>query len=180
MLQNNKNTREYFFTMIVAFIVVLFSFESIAANNPSRAVDPRGPAEKTTSFPGDKEFNQALRYIKTKNFKDQNFRKALEYFHAAAELGHSDSMYQLHMIYRNKVNINARPFYGLEKAKIWLDKAAQAGSHEAQYKLGSIYEKGTGVLKDPKKAEYYYRQAAMNGSWQAERAVKRIEHFKCV
>jgi len=42
--------------------------------------------------------------------------------------------------------------------------------------LGDTYDTGNGVAKDPKKAERFYQQAAMQGHLQARRELGRLEH----
>jgi localization factor PodJL len=53
-----------------------------------------------------------------------------------------------------------------EAAK-WLTKAADAGEPVAQYRLGGLYERGTGVAADPVKAVRLYLAAANQGSRKA-------------
>lgn len=50
-----------------------------------------------------------------------------------------------------------------EKAFQWYSKAAKRGSDEAQYALGTMYEKGEGVGKDYFRAAEWYRLAANMG-----------------
>lgn len=49
----------------------------------------------------------------------------------------------------------------------WYQMAADKGFAPAQYRLGSIYEKGTGVARDINKAKGYYEQAADQGNASA-------------
>jgi septal ring-binding cell division protein DamX len=49
-----------------------------------------------------------------------------------------------------------------EAAK-WFERAAQAGSAQAQYNLGILYENGWGVEKDLAQARHWYQQAADQG-----------------
>ena len=53
-----------------------------------------------------------------------------------------------------------------EAAK-WLEKAAQQGSAIAQYRLGTLYEKGLGIGADPKVAADWYTKAAELGNVKA-------------
>lgn len=56
-----------------------------------------------------------------------------------------------------------------------LQKMAAAGDVEAQYSLASGYYGGHwGMKKDYKKARYWYREAAKNGSEEAKRALKEL------
>ncbi|MFP3542908.1 peptidoglycan-binding protein [Rhizobium sp. SIMBA_035] len=49
----------------------------------------------------------------------------------------------------------------------WYQLSADKGFAPAQYRLGSIYEKGTGVARDINKAKDYYEQAANQGNASA-------------
>lgn len=49
----------------------------------------------------------------------------------------------------------------------WFEKAANKGSAPAQYRLGSIYEKGMGVERDYGRALSWYRRAAEAGNVRA-------------
>ena len=54
-----------------------------------------------------------------------------------------------------------------DEAAKWLDRAAQAGDVPAVFRLGTFYEKGLGVKKDPDIARRYYMQAAERGNAKA-------------
>lgn len=47
------------------------------------------------------------------------------------------------------------------KAAYWYAKGAGQGSSVAQYTLGKMYEQGRGVAKDPARAAFLYRRAAL-------------------
>jgi localization factor PodJL len=49
----------------------------------------------------------------------------------------------------------------------WFERAAQAGLAQAQFRLGSLYEKGQGVKKDLEKARQSYLAAAAQGNGKA-------------
>ena len=55
----------------------------------------------------------------------------------------------------------------LELAALWFESAANHGLPPAQYRLGSLYEKGQGVKKDLNKARSLYLQAADKGNAKA-------------
>ena len=62
-----------------------------------------------------------------------------------------------------------------EKAyRIW-KPLADKGDIEAQYHLGYMFQTGTGIRKDNKKALYWYNLAAKNGHGKAYVLVKVIE-----
>ncbi len=54
-----------------------------------------------------------------------------------------------------------------KEAVSWYQLAADKGFAPAEYRLGSIYEKGTGVDRDITKAKRYYEQAANSGNASA-------------
>ena len=58
--------------------------------------------------------------------------------------------------------------------KIWQPLADQ-GNAEAQYHLGYMFQTGTGVKKDNKKALYWYNLAAKNGHGKALVLAKVVE-----
>lgn len=53
---------------------------------------------------------------------------------------------------------------------------ASYGDADAQNSLGNMYYNGIGVNEDIKKAIYYYRLAASNGSIEAKRMLGLINH----
>ena len=55
----------------------------------------------------------------------------------------------------------------MKKAVSWYQKAADAGFAPAQFRIGSLYEKGTGVERSPQKAKEYYQLAAEQGNASA-------------
>jgi len=58
--------------------------------------------------------------------------------------------------------------------KIW-QPLAKEGNAEAQYHLGYMFQTGTGVQKDNKKALYWYNMAAKNGHGKALVLAKVVE-----
>jgi localization factor PodJL len=54
-----------------------------------------------------------------------------------------------------------------KEAATWYQLAADKGFAPAEYRVGSIYEKGTGVARDIDKAKQYYEQAANQGNASA-------------
>ena len=55
----------------------------------------------------------------------------------------------------------------MKLAASWFDKAAEAGSAPAQYRLASLYEKGIGVPVDKSRAKSLYTKAADAGNPRA-------------
>ncbi|MDQ0560548.1 localization factor PodJL [Rhizobium mesoamericanum] len=54
-----------------------------------------------------------------------------------------------------------------KEAANWYQLAANKGFAPAEYRLGNVYEKGTGVDRDIAKAKHYYEQAANQGNASA-------------
>jgi localization factor PodJL len=54
-----------------------------------------------------------------------------------------------------------------KQAATWYQLSADKGFAPAQYRVGSMYEKGTGVERDINKAKQYYEQAANQGNASA-------------
>ncbi|WP_208248887.1 peptidoglycan-binding protein [Rhizobium sp. T1470] len=54
-----------------------------------------------------------------------------------------------------------------KEAISWYQLAADKGFAQAEYRLGNIYEKGTGIDRDIAKAKQYYEQAANQGNASA-------------
>ena len=52
-------------------------------------------------------------------------------------------------------------------AAAWLEKAAAQNLAPAQYRTGSLYEKGIGVARDVSQAKAWYTKAASNGNTRA-------------
>jgi len=53
------------------------------------------------------------------------------------------------------------------QAAIWYGRAAKGGLAPAMFRLGALYEKGTGIAKDLKEARRYYVAAAERGNANA-------------
>ena len=56
-----------------------------------------------------------------------------------------------------------------------MTRGAELGCADAQHMLGDTYSTGNGVAKDPKKAEKFYQQAAMQGHMKARHELGTLE-----
>ena len=54
-----------------------------------------------------------------------------------------------------------------EQAAFWLTRAAEQGLAPAQYRLGTLFEKGQGVPENPTRARSWYERAAQQGNVKA-------------
>lgn len=82
----------------------------------------------------------------------KDLSKALDYFRQSAEAGNAIGEYNY-----GRLLIDGK---GNKSAAIqWLEKAATQGVPEAAFALAEVYEKGTGVQKDPKLAKQWTTRA---------------------
>ncbi|MDR1955155.1 MAG: sel1 repeat family protein [Candidatus Methanoplasma sp.] len=77
----------------------------------------------------------------------------------AAELGNPVAMFALAMMYHAGVYVKRDDKIALELMK----KASVAGSEDAQFAVGTMYEEGRGLKKELDEAIKYYTMAAANG-----------------
>ena len=60
----------------------------------------------------------------------------------------------------------------------WYLKAVEQGDATAQYNLGDLYYKGTGVKRNCIEALKWYRKAAEQGDEDAQKAIRQVKHPK--
>jgi localization factor PodJL len=82
----------------------------------------------------------------------------------AAAMGNVDAQFVIATRY---LNGEAGVKQDHAKAAYWYGKAASAGSAPAQYRLGTLYERGVGVAKDLKGALGWYERSASLGNVKA-------------
>jgi localization factor PodJL len=82
----------------------------------------------------------------------------------AAAMGNAEAQFVIATRYLNGEN-GVTQDYG--KAAYWYGKAAAAGSAPAQYRLGTLYERGKGVARDMKAALGWYERSASLGNVKA-------------
>jgi len=81
-----------------------------------------------------------------------NYATSLKFWLAEAEKGNVEAQYYAGKLYEDQLDY--------PNAAAWYQKAATAGHSASQFSLGSLYEKGLGVVADTNKAFNLYRQAA--------------------
>jgi hypothetical protein len=65
---------------------------------------------------------------------------------------------------------------GKERTMFFLiQRAARRGSHEAQFRLGRMYEQGNGAPHDVSEAYLWYLRAAVGGNAQARQSLERLK-----
>ncbi len=100
-----------------------------------------------------------------------NEKKAVEWYHKAAELGHVEAQYNLGRSYLHGWGVEENEVEAIK----WLSKAVEQGFAEAQSELGYCYYYGKGVEKDYKQARYWYRKAAQQGDELAKTKLEEMD-----
>ena len=80
-------------------------------------------------------------------------------FLRSANVGHSDSQFNVALMYENGIGVDK----DLQQALAWYRKAAFNGNSAAQYNLAVFYENGRGTGVDFTEANEWYRSAALQG-----------------
>ncbi|RJE69305.1 hypothetical protein AMS70_18500, partial [Acinetobacter sp. JS678] len=95
-------------------------------------------------------------------------KKALELFEKSAQLGSSNAMLQLGLIYRNGNEVVKKDD---QKALIWFEEGAKKGNPSAIHNVGLAYYKGLNVKQDRAKAFTYFIRSAELGLIQSQTVV---------
>ena len=74
----------------------------------------------------------------------KNQATAIEWYHRAANQGHSQAQYNLGVVFAFGKGVPKNNATAVE----WYRRAAENGSAQAQTNLGVMYEQGKGVAKD--------------------------------
>ncbi len=94
-----------------------------------------------------------------------------ELLRAAAGQGDSAAQFRLAVALEN----GQMPARNATEALQWLQKAANAGSAEAQYELGTLFAEGKeGVRQDPVAAQLWYLAAQFSGNQNGEAAARSL------
>jgi len=88
-----------------------------------------------------------------------NMPQAFQEFLAAAKEGHSDSQYNVALMYEQGLGVSKNE----KEALSWYEKSASQGNSAAQFNLGVLYENGVGTPIDFAKANEWYRKASAQG-----------------
>jgi uncharacterized protein len=132
-----KTFRIHFYTFkLVLFCCLLFSV-SMNAQTKENA-----------------NFNAGL-----KAYEANNLPLAFKEFLIAAKAGHSDSQYNIALMYEHGFGVGKNE----KEAVAWYEKSAIQGNSAAQFNLGVLYENGRGTPIDFAKANKWYRKAAVQG-----------------
>ena len=92
-------------------------------------------------------------------YQANNIPLAYKEFLAAAEEGHSDSQYNIGLMYEHGIGVDKDE----KEALGWYRKSAVQGNALAQFNLGVLYENGRGAAVDFTQANEWYRKASVQG-----------------
>jgi TPR repeat protein len=92
-------------------------------------------------------------------YQANNMPLAYKEFRAAAEEGHSDSQFNVGLMYERGIGVGKDE----KEAIVWYGKAAEQGNVLAQYNLAVLYENGRGTAVDFAQANEWYRKASAQG-----------------
>lgn len=109
------------------------------------------------------QHNLAALYASGSNGVEQDYARALLWFHEAAEGGITNAWYNLGVMYHQGLAVEP----DLSKALDYYQKAARDDHPEAQYNLGIAAIEGDSDKYDPVKAEEYFKGASEGGVTEA-------------
>ena len=92
-------------------------------------------------------------------YQANNLPLAYTEFLTAAKEGHSDSQFNVALMYEQGIGIAKNE----KEAVVWYGKSASQGNSAAQFNLGVLYENGRGTAIDFAKANEFYRKASVQG-----------------
>lgn len=92
-------------------------------------------------------------------------RKAAQWYHKAAEQGHTEAQYNLGVRYKKGKGVQQNP---REAVRWWL-KAAEQSHAEAQFNLGIASVLGEGILQSTSAAVDWFYKSGMNFLQDGER-----------
>ena len=88
-----------------------------------------------------------------------NMPQAFQEFLEAAKAGHTDSQYNVALMYERGLGVSKNE----KEALFWYESSASRGNADAQFNLGVLYENGVGTTVDFAKANEWYRKASAQG-----------------
>jgi TPR repeat protein len=92
-------------------------------------------------------------------YQANNMPLAYKEFLAAAEEGHSDSQFNVGLMFERGIGVGQDE----KEAIVWYEKSAVQGNALAQYNLAVLYEHGRGTAVDFAQANEWYRKASAQG-----------------
>tara|TARA_B100001094_G_C18194340_1_gene809545 strand:- start:2307 stop:3245 length:939 start_codon:yes stop_codon:yes gene_type:complete len=128
---------------------------STKETNTTAAHSSKEKEPKTELQAGHKDFTLAQQYFYG-NGMPKNISLALHLYSQAANMGHTQAMYQLSQIYKKGLNVDADP----KLALAWLKRSATKGYTPSQYELGQAYQSGFYTERNLSRAIQLYKLAA--------------------
>lgn len=95
---------------------------------------------------------------------DNNYEKAVELWHQAADLGSADACFNLGVCYSNGYGTDI----SMKKAFGFYERAAEAGNKDAKFSVALCYLVGKGVYKSYDAAVSIFRELALDGYADAQ------------
>ena len=92
-------------------------------------------------------------------YQANNMPLAYKEFRAAAEEGHSDSQFNVGLMFEKGIGVGKDE----KEAIVWYRKSAEQGNALAQFNLAVLYEHGRGTAVDFAQANEWYRKASVQG-----------------
>lgn len=99
-----------------------------------------------------------------------DIKKAQKYYLAGIDLGNSDCMFNLGLLYYNGILDNGKPDF--KNAVRYFEMAAELGEPDSMYHLGLCYLNGNGVDKNQEVALDLFVDAARKGLTSAQQLLK--------
>jgi uncharacterized protein len=103
-------------------------------------------------------------------YQKKDYKKALEYFHQAADQGDLPAFVQIGLMYDFGQGVPQN----YSEARKWYLRAAEKGEPRAMYLMGHMYEFGEGVAIDSEVAFDWYMKSARQGHSSAQFVIGKI------
>ncbi len=119
----------------------------------------------------DYEFITNDTFLKAKTLHThRKYIQAIQLFSQLADLGHTESQYQLGLMHFNAEGADEDH----DEAVYWFHEAAQQNFAPAEYKLGEMYLHGTGIEQNNDEAFYWFNKAAEQNNQDAQKILKKL------
>lgn len=123
---------------------------------------------------GQKEFNQA----QLLEFIHHDYETARRFYEKACKAGNPMAQYQYGLWYLDDSGERVKP--DEVKARRYFEASAENGHGVAQVALAQMYEGGRGgLIKDERKAFYWYKEAVKNPASIAKENLDKVYHKVC-
>ncbi len=140
----------------------LFSLNKVKLNLKNKVketYEERIQQLKNINSVKEREARQLAFDIANNFFDNGDFKNSFIHFEKAADLGNSDAMFFLSLMYRDGMHVRRNMRRSLEL----LARAADAGSADGQFMLARLYDVGGGLAESEIDSIKYYTMAAAGG-----------------